>query len=144
MLAVLERSPVVDRARALLGTPFRHGGRTPGVGVDWLGVILIATENRLPSSFIYPIDDQKWMMKGEPFIEELNKLPNFSPIPFTHAGAGDVVCFRMELGSPVAHAGVLTRPGVFLHAPLAQSVRETRLDHPWWQRRLAFAYKVIS
>lgn len=36
----MRRDEIVAAGRALIGTPFRHQGRTPGVGIDCGGVIV--------------------------------------------------------------------------------------------------------
>lgn len=147
---LLRESRVVDRARALLGTSFRHQGRDPAKGLDWLGLIREATGNAksrdMPGPYPLAIykDRSTILPDGiEPFLNNMKTWLNLKPIPFDHATPGDVILFRFHAGDPVVHGGIVARHDTFIHAPSTQSVRETRLI-PWWQRRLAYAFKVTA
>jgi cell wall-associated NlpC family hydrolase len=143
-------SSTSERARALLNTPFKHAGREPvSEGLDWLGFIRVSTGNQnspdLPKP--YPtgsmIERLPTMLAGEPFLDLMKSWSNMKPILFTEAKTGDVICFRMQPGHPVFHAGIMTSPNKFAHVPEILAPRETLLVE-WWKRRLAFAYQVIN
>lgn len=145
---LLRESRVVDRARALLGTSFRHQGRNPKDGLDWLGLIREATNNTKSRDMPGPYPLTFYTARSailpdgiEPFLNNMKGWLNFKPIPSDYAEPGDVILFRIHAGDPINHAGVMARHDTFVHAPPTQSVRETRLI-PWWQRRLAYSFKV--
>lgn len=133
----LVSNPIVDEARAWLGTPYKHQGRDKR-GVDGIGLIKCVFRLSLDVS---PADYSPLLLSGEPFLDVLDK--QLRPIPFRTATLGDVLCFRTgrEPGHPVNHFGIVVRTDMMIHAFLGQSVRETRTDNAWWQRRLAYAYR---
>lgn len=147
MFDVLTNS-VEDRARNLLGTFFRHQGRDPAVGLDWLGLIRVATGNQrsldlTPYPLQHVVENGPTELVGEPLLDLFKTWPNMMPIPFMEAITGDVLCFRMgRPGAPIFHAGIKSGVDRFIHSPSSQSCRETRLIE-WWTRRLAYAYRSI-
>jgi len=44
--ALRQPSEIVRNARLMLGTPFRHQGRQPGVGIDCLGLVVCSIGGR--------------------------------------------------------------------------------------------------
>lgn len=61
-------------------------------------------------------------------------------IPLGDQQPGDVLLFRMGLGHPAKHCGILSSPDRLIHAYWGRAVCETRLV-PWWQRRCAAAFQ---
>jgi len=53
---------------------------------------------------------------------------------------GDVLLFRWAEGLPARHAGILIRPGRFLHAHDGARVAEAPLGR-WWRDRLAGVFR---
>ncbi|HEX5007860.1 MAG TPA: NlpC/P60 family protein, partial [Hyphomonadaceae bacterium] len=56
------------------------------------------------------------------------------------AREGDVLLFRMAMGSPAKHAAIVSGSDRIIHAYWGRGVCETRLV-PWWARRIAAAFQ---
>lgn len=86
---MIERAAIVDAARALVGTPYGHQGRVPGLGgrVDCIGVpVLVAWE--------MGVKPRAWDVRG------------YRPIPDGHTLMRRL---RSEMGREVSYAEM--RPG---------------------------------
>jgi NlpC/P60 family putative phage cell wall peptidase len=53
---------------------------------------------------------------------------------------GDVLLFRWRANMPAKHAAIVTAPDKMVHAHDGAAVAEVAIA-PWWQRRLAYAFK---
>jgi NlpC/P60 family putative phage cell wall peptidase len=76
---------------------------------------------------------------GEEMLLEASRR-HLVELPVGGARCGDVLLFRMALGSPAKHAGILSAEDRIVHAYWGRAVCETRLV-PWWRRRIAAAFK---
>ncbi len=131
---------VLAEALSWVGTPYRHQGRTKGVGCDCLGVLLgvwSAIYGRLPEQpGAYAPD---WAEAGgaERFLEAARRHCREK-----QAGEmmpGDLLLFRWKRGLPAKHAGILVSPERFVHAYHGASVVCSALV-PQWRRRIAGAF----
>lgn len=98
----------VARARACLGARFRPQGRTPELGLDCVGVVMMAWA--VPAVEVR----RDYRLRAQGFGEIERKLGMFSrPVPPTEAVAGDVLLVDAGRGQP--HLLILTPDG-YLHA----------------------------
>ena len=134
------RKEIVDFARTLLGTPFKHLGRDKDDGIDCIG-LLVLTARHLSLSDA----DLGWYdmnPDGHTLVEELDKA--LVTIDLQDAVPGDVCVFRIQR-SP-QHVGILTpyRYGgmAMIHTWYSTAgVVEHRIDERWHKRiRKAYAF----
>lgn len=96
------RDLIVTDARSLIGTPFKHQGRLPGVGIDCVGVLVVIARRR---QFVPPTFDVTGY--GEQpdgtLLDILDK--HLLPVSRAEMQAGDVVAFVVE--NEPQHVGVL-------------------------------------
>lgn len=96
---------IVAAARACVGTKFRAQGRMPGVGLDCVGVVAVATEIEVPSDYTLR------SAAGRRVEEELRRSG------FRTADAvlpGDVIVIEPAVG--MRHLGVVSGPKSIVHA----------------------------
>lgn len=112
-----------ERARALVGTPFRLQGRSRS-GLDCIGVAL--------ATFGVPAESVRrdYRMRGDHAAEMRDHLATyFRRVPATQLGPGDLMLMRVS--SDQLHLGVRTRLG-FVHAHAAlRRVVETPGTPEW-------------
>jgi cell wall-associated NlpC family hydrolase len=125
----------VALARTYIGTPFRHQGRTPGHGLDCIGVMVCI--GRELGLFDYDLPHYPRLPHGDMALLPHVARAGFRPLTICAAQPGDVLVFRV-LREP-QHVALLTDCGV-LHAWLqAGAVVEHRLE-PFWQSRMVGAF----
>ena len=110
--AAAAASPVVARALAQLGAPYRTGGADAS-GFDCSGLV-------------------QWSFAGlgvtVPRTTE-EQMAWFRPVTREQLAPGDLVFFRL----PQAHVGIYVGSGEFVHAPASGRVVErAQLDTPWF------------
>jgi NlpC/P60 family putative phage cell wall peptidase len=136
----MDRSLLIAEARAWIGTPYRHQASLKGVGCDCLGLVrgvwreVIGAEPERPPGYT-----PEWAeaLGQETLLGAARR--HMREIAIGEARAGDVVLFRMALGAPAKHVGILSDADRIIHAYWGRSVCETRLV-PWWRRRIAAAF----
>lgn len=107
------RAAIVAEARSWVGTPWHHGARVKGAGVDCAQLLIMTyaavglIQNYKPAP--YP---QDWHLhRVEPiFLNEL--LGHCAPVD--EGKPGDIVMFKF--GKQLAHGAILAQPGVVIHA----------------------------
>lgn len=136
----MTREEIVREARSWLGTPYCHQASLKGAGCDCLGLVrgvwralLGAEPEALPSY----TPDWAEALGEETLLEAARR--HLHEVPVGVAGPGDVLIFRMGMGVPAKHCGIVGAPGVLVHAYWGRAVTETRLT-PWWQRRAMAAF----
>lgn len=140
-MIALSRSDIVAEARLWLGTPYRHQASVCGVGADCLGLVrgvwrgLIGSEPQAAPAYT---SDWAEALGEETLLEAARRhLVEIAPATVQR---GDVLLFRMALGSPAKHAAIVTDKDKIVHAYWGRAVCETRLV-PWWRRRIAAAFR---
>lgn len=140
-MSALKRADIVDEARKWIGTPYRHQASRMGVGADCLGLIrgvwrgVIGAE---PEAVPAYTPDWAEALGEETLLGASRRhMPEIGP---GLAQAGDVLLFRMALGSPAKHAAIISGGDTIIHAYWGRAVCETRLV-PWWRRRIASAFQ---
>lgn len=125
---------VLELARECLGTPFRHQGRWPGIGLDCVGVVLHVWHGLgLPR---YERADYGRSPNPRRMIAELDA--HLECIAPGQAGVGDV--YHMAWREQPQHLAILTPVGL-LHAYAgAGQVIEHTIDDAW-RARVRGAYR---
>lgn len=132
---------LVEEARALLGVPWRHQGRTRK-GVDCIGLVLLAAQNAgvdlIKVSGINP--PRTYSRNPDPKLYELvhqicKKTEEVSP--------GCLLFFKFEADKHPRHFGIYTESGTVIHA---ESVtRRMVIEHGYrahWKRWTHSAWRL--
>jgi NlpC/P60 family putative phage cell wall peptidase len=136
----MTRDEIVAEARRWIGTPYRHQASLKGVGADCLGLVrgvwrgVIGAEPEKAPAYT---PDWAEALGEETLLGAARR--HLREIAISEAREGDVLLFRMGLGSPAKHAAIVSGPQRILHAYWGRAVCETRLV-PWWERRIAAAF----
>lgn len=125
---------VIALAEACLGTPFRHQGRVPGVGLDCVGVV-IHVYNALGLPF-YVRSDYGVSPNPRRMIAELET--HLTRIPIPEARVGDVL--HMAWRNLPQHLAILTPVGILHGYQTAGRVVEHPMDAAW-RSRVRGAYR---
>ncbi len=140
-MSELSRVAIVAGARRWLGTPYRHQASLMGIGADCLGLVrgvwrgVIGDEPEAPPGYT---PDWAEVLGQETLLDAARR--HLRELAIGEARPGDVLLFRMGLGSPAKHAAVVSGEDRIIHAYWGRAVCETRLV-PWWRRRIAAAFR---
>jgi len=120
---------VLQKALALLGTPYRWGGADPDKGVDCSGLVGYVFRNALGIELPRVSRD---MAKSGELVTDRAKL-----------AAGDLVFFGRK--GRVNHVGIYVGEGRFVHAPSrGKDVTVSSLDQGYWSGRFLQARRVSA
>lgn len=118
---------VLQRAMALLGTPYRWGGSDPDKGFDCSGLVGYVFRNALGIEL--PRVSREMAKNGE-LINDRAKL-----------AAGDLVFFGRR--GRVDHVGIYVGEGNFVHAPSrGKDVQVSSLDTGYWSQKFMQARRL--
>lgn len=118
---------VLQRALALLGTPYRWGGTSPDSGFDCSGLVGYVFRNALGIEL--PRVSREMAQSGE-LISDRAKLTE-----------GDLVFFGKR--GQVDHVGIYVGEGRFVHAPrTGKDVMVSSLDTGYWSGKYMQARRV--
>lgn len=125
---------IIAAARACIGTPFRHQGRLPGVGLDCAGLGIVAAKAvgiEIKDFSGYP---------NLPFDGMLQKMfeqqTNLKRIARIDAAPGDVLLMRISQAPQ--HVAILSYEGYMIHAyQNIGKVAEHRIDADWKSKIIA-------
>jgi NlpC/P60 family putative phage cell wall peptidase len=125
---------MIDAARACLGTPFHHQGRSPGLGLDCIGLVIVA----LKAANI-PVSDRTDYSRRPNGSSLVAALEAHHAQPVIDIGPGNVLLFRFD--KQPQHVALATSATTMIHAfaPAGQVV-ETSMDD-YWKRRLTGIYR---
>ncbi len=136
---------IVARARAWIGTPYRHQASCRGAGTDCLGLLRGVWREVLgPEPEAVPGYTPDWSEPGR--SEEMLAAAgrHLEPVDPGEAAPGDVVVLRMREGSVAKHVGFLARSpfghATLIHAYSGHGVVESALT-PAWARRIAGVFR---
>ena len=131
----LTPDPCISAARKCLGTPFHHQGRTPGAGLDCIGLLVVAF--RAAGINVRDRIDYGRRPDGRSLLAELD-AHGFTPA--NEISAGNVLLFRYD--RQPQHAALATGPDSMIHAfAPAGAVVETSIGE-YWKRRLVGVYGI--
>ncbi|WP_235565305.1 C40 family peptidase [Lysobacter sp. Root494] len=120
---------VLQKALALLGTPYRWGGADPDKGFDCSGLVGYVFRNALGIEL--PRVSRDMARSGE-LVTDRAKL-----------AAGDLVFFGRK--GRVNHVGIYVGDGRFVHAPSrGKDVTVSSLDQGYWSGRFLQARRVSA
>ena len=120
---------VLQKALALLGTPYRWGGTDPDKGFDCSGLVGYVFRNALGIELPRVSRD---MAKNGELITDRTKL-----------AAGDLVFFGRK--GRVNHVGIYVGDGRFVHAPSrGKDVTVSSLEQGYWSGRFMQARRVAT
>ena len=119
---------VLQRALALMGTPYRWGGTSPDSGFDCSG--LVGYVFRTALGIELPRVSRDMASQGQSVARE-------------QLAEGDLVFFSRS-GRRVDHVGIYVGQQRFVDAPNSGgSVRLESLGGPWWEEHFAFGKRVL-
>lgn len=124
---------MIAAARDCLGTPFHHQGRQPQLGLDCIGLVVVA----LRAAGMTIDDRQDYGRRPDGHALEA-ALRQHGAIKADGIAAGRVLLFRYD--RQPQHVALATSAATMIHsfAPVAEVV-ETCIG-PYWQRRLVGIY----
>jgi cell wall-associated NlpC family hydrolase len=128
---------VIAAARACIGTPFRHQGRLPGVGLDCAGLGIVAAKSvgiDIKDFVGYPSHAFDGMLK-----KMFDEQKNLSIIDRKNASPGDVLLMRISKAPQ--HVAILSYDGYIIHAyKNVGKVVEQRIDD-FWNSKIVAVYR---
>jgi len=126
---------IVTAARTCVGTPFHHQGRQPGIGLDCIGLIVIALR-----AIGYDVSDRTDYSPRPDGQSLVNALKEHGMTRTDNIQAGCILLFRYD--HQPQHVALATGTNTMIHsfAP-ARQVVETVIG-PYWQRRLLGVYQI--
>lgn len=131
------RHDVIQQARSVLGTRFRHQGRTPAQGFDCIGLVVWT----LTQLGLLQVDRTDYSRRPRPEEMTAALQGHLIAVPLDQVQPGDVLRFKSGLDGEPVHVGFATDRGV-LHATATQrAVVEHRLD-TLWTAQLVEAYRI--
>ena len=131
---MIDTAPMITAARKCIGTPFHHQGRKPGVGLDCIGLIVIALQ-----AAGMTVNDRTDYGRRPDGTSLAAALTAHGATPVDSISAGDILLFRYD-GQP-QHVALATGEDTMIHsfAP-AREVVETSIG-TYWRRRLVGVYR---
>lgn len=130
---------IVAAARALIGTPFRHQGRLPQVGLDCAGLGIVVAKSigiEIKDYTGYPRTPFDGMLK-----KMFDEQENLQQIGIHDIESGDVLLLRITAAPQ--HVAIYVGNGYMVHAYQAiGKVAEQRIDEIW-TRKIVAAYRFV-
>lgn len=130
---------IVVAARACVGTPFRHQGRLPGVGLDCAGLGIVVAKSigiEIKDFMGYPRTPFDGMLKK--MFEEQESLRQ---IDVNDIDMGDVLLLRITAAPQ--HVAIYVGNNYMVHAyQVVGKVVEQRIDE-MWRRNIVAAYRFV-
>jgi len=125
---------MIAAARRCLGTPFHHQGRVPLVGLDCIGLIIVALR-----SIGFGVNDRLDYGRRPDGVTLLAALEAHGAVKVEEIQAGDILVFRYD--HQPQHVALAVDGDRMIHsfAP-ARRVVETALG-AYWRRRLVGVYR---
>jgi len=130
---------VIAAARSLIGTPFRHQGRIPGVALDCAGTgisaVYIGAGIVIEDFSGYPRTPFDGMLK-----KMFDQQDHLEQIPISDMAPADILLMRISKAPQ--HVAILSYDGYMIHAyQSVGKVVEQRIDD-FWRRKIVAAYRL--
>jgi NlpC/P60 family putative phage cell wall peptidase len=136
---------IVARARAWIGTPYRHQASCRGAGTDCLGLlrgVWREVVGREPEAVPSYTPDWSEPSRAEDMLAAAGR--HLIAVERAEARPGDVIVLRMREGSVAKHVGFLACSplghATLIHAYSGHGVVESPLT-PAWSRRVAGVFR---
>lgn len=127
---------VIDAARSYCGTPFHHGGRLPGVGLDCIGVIACAA--KAAGVVHHDVEAYPLRPNGQLTIQLSAQLDRVE-----HAQPGDVL--EMTFGGEPHHVALYTGETIIHAYASVKRCVEQPMVQAWWDRvRGIYRFRELS
>ncbi len=127
------REQVIDAARSMLGTPFHHQGRAPGVGVDCIGLFVCISR-------VLGVDPHDYVQYGrepDPDMLLTHIRKGMVEIPIPSAQRGDGLLLWWEKKRP-QHFVLKSGSETIIHSLERKrrrgKVEEIRMPSEWWRQ----------
>lgn len=130
---------LISAARAMLGTPFHHQGRAPGVGLDCAGLLVVACQQQgvaCEDMGGYGRQPRDGMLESM-----LDRQPCLERVPLEPLQAGDVLLMRFR--TEPQHLALFAGATVIHAYESAGGVVEHVLDDAW-RRRIVRVYRFVE
>lgn len=120
---MINRDAIVDQARIYLGTPFAHGGRLSGVGIDCVGLIIcVARDLGIPLA-----DRQAYPLSPDGTMHQ--EIAAQMPVSLNGPERGDILLLAID---HVAHHVAIYTGYTIIHAHVrARGCIEQPYDSYW-------------
>ena len=127
----------IAAARGCIGTPFHHQGRTPGVGLDCVGLIVVAL-----GAAGFAVNDRRDYPPRPDGKSLVRALEEHGAVAVDGFSPGDVLLFRYD--HQPQHVALATGADTMVHAfaPAGRVVETTIGDY--WLRRLLGVYRFFA
>lgn len=126
----MNRSEIVVAARSLMGTPFRHQGRVPGLALDCAGLVIVVAQQLGIEHFDVPGYGRR---PHRGLLEQvLADQPALIPVNRRESGPGDVLLMRF--GKEPQHLAILAESTIIHSWEASGKVCEHGLDDLWLTR----------
>lgn len=131
---------IVAAAKAAIGTPFRHQGRTLGRGLDCAGLAIHCAQQAGIAT--YDENDYPRQPGGGRLEAAFDQQPALVRIPVSEMAPGDVLLMTFE-GQP-QHVAIVGDNGMIIHAyePIGRVVEHGL--NKFWRARIVRAYRFIE
>jgi NlpC/P60 family putative phage cell wall peptidase len=125
---------MLSAARAALNTPFHHQGRVAGVGLDCIGLVIVALQ--ATGMTVHDRTDYGRRPDGHSLVTALKQ---HGAQRVDEIQAGDILLFRYD--QQPQHVALATSRDTMIHAfAPAGKVIETNIGD-YWRRRLTGVYR---
>lgn len=134
---MVARSDVIAAARAMLGTPFHHQGRLPGIGLDCSGLVSSVARTLGLCRGVPDWTDYPRRLRGDAFLAALRaRLPE---VPVAELAPADIPVFWIRPASGAQHCAIYTERDsiIHVHDNAHGGVIEHDLDEGWRRRIVA-------
>ena len=124
----------VEEARACLGTPFHHQGRKKEIGLDCIGLVVVAL-----CALGFKVADRLDYGLRPDGSSLVKALVEHGAQKVMFLQKGDILLFRYD--HQPQHVAIASSPCSLIHAfAPARKVVETQIG-PYWRRRLVGIYR---
>jgi len=125
-------------AMAYVGTPYRHQGRSPGTGLDCVGIVVCALQ-----AMGVPVNDRRTYRNVPPrsMLRENALRHGFTEVK-QQPKRGDILLFWMRHKRLVIHCGVCVGKGhEMIHVEAGRRVEIVPLR--LWQPQLSSVFRIV-
>ena len=140
------RERIAASARSLIGTPYQHQGREPGVSID-CGGVAICTGYLTEGIYMTDVRDRnysRWPWVGTSFYRAFRERSD--EIPVEDIKMGSILMFAFKRKRTPRHCGVVVDEKFMVHTPIQMikksghyrkpRVELSRWNSPFWKKKI--------